>query len=145
MGVRARRRSVLGVSAALLACACGAPTELEPRVRARSTAGVYGPGSLLLIRISNPTGRAIVNDRCAGELEGWTLGGFGGPPPMTVSRFCGTPVPPTRIDVGGTAEDTLQIPPTFVVGQWRVRLDLRDDRGRLLPDGERTTNIFTVK
>ena len=86
-----------------------------------------------------------MNDRCAGELEGWTLGAFGGPPPMTVPRACGAPVPPMRIEGGETAEDTVYLAPTFVLGLWRVQLDLRDEGGRLLPDGERTTNVFRVQ
>ena len=140
-----RAHVVAGVLLACAVLACGGPTELEPRVSALAIGGTYFPGSLVVIRVRNPTDGAVVIDRCAGELQGWTLGDFGGPPAMTVARVCSVPVPALRVEAGGTAEDTLQLGPAFVPGQWRVRLDLRDEQGRLVAEDERTTNVFEVR
>ncbi len=128
----------------VLAASCDEPT-LEPRVSVRATSRIYAPGSPVALQIHNPTDRAVEIDPCAGELHGWPVRGYGGPPAHTIARACVTGAQPLRVEPGDARADTIWLGPLTPPAFYRAVLDVRDEGGRALHADERTSGVFEVK
>ena len=117
----------------------------------------YERNQHVIVTVENGTNHVLYDDHCAGELQG-----FGTSAKWNasdgVSRGCGafTMAPPPGWKMPGWRERSVAIQPdgahvdSFLVGQsaypgtWRVELWLRNERGQLLREDQRISNLFKV-
>lgn len=146
--MRALWRCLLGGSAGLLALGCGGGGRLPGQVSVETDRQRYRAGERVLLRIRNPTGAAVLNDLCEGEVEGlhpergWS-GTLGAARACLFDHQSASAVRP--IPARGVGADTFDLNACAYAGRWRVTLGLRDSAGRPLPPGQRTSNEFVVE
>jgi hypothetical protein len=119
-------------------------------VTTRTDGSEYRPGQVIIVTTVNRSDGVVYDDHCGGEVQGFELLGewnasYG------VGRGC-LDVDPADwrarsipIPRGSLHADTFHVNGLAYTGTWRVRLDLRDAGGELLPDSRSVSNTFHVK
>ena len=126
----------------LLLAACASSV---PIIQVRTDRSWYAWGDRVVVTVTNHTRDTVLNDRCGGEVQDlrdapiWKIN-FG--------RECddfgrGWRARAQVIPPGASGVDTLTAMPADT-GVGRVKLLLRDTRGRELPDTLRVSNTFMV-
>lgn len=147
------RAVLLLLASAALTGLTGCDSLFGPAVRAelRTDHDTYQPGQLVIVSITNKGERTIYNDVCGSGTEGLRSDGQWNLPGGTVRGCFSTGTAPTPSDAwrgrpiepGTTRLDTIGLSMQAVPATWRVSLNLRDHRGRILPEEQRTAR-FTI-
>ncbi len=116
-----------------------------PTIEVRSDRSRYAWGDRVVVTVMNGTRDTVLNDRCGGEVQD-----LGDAPTWKINfmRECddfgrGWRARAQVIPPGAATTDTLTAMPADS-GVGRVKLLLRDTRGRELPEALRVSNIFKV-
>jgi hypothetical protein len=110
----------------------------------------YRPTERVIVTTTNLTGRAVFDDHCGGEVQGFEYlqrwnASYG------MGRGCLSRDPggwrqrSVPIAAGGTHVDTMHINGQAYSGTWRVQLLLLDEAGEPLADAHRVSNTFRVR
>lgn len=138
------RSTVLLLSSTLLmACSASGIQDAEETVRITVTQSTYAPGDELTVKLENVSSRLIHRNTCQLELQRRTEDGNW---VRVAGRTCAPPADNalSAMQPSSIVEDAFQTAASVPLGEYRFRFDLRYSGGRLLPERERVSDVFTI-
>lgn len=139
-----RSTMLLLSSTLVMACSSGGIQDAEDAMRITVAQSIYAPGDLLEVTLVNVSNRLVHRNTCQLELQRRADDGSWA---HVAGRTCAPPADNAfaAVQPGNIFEDALQTAATIPTGDYRFRFDLRYSDGRLLPEADLVSDVFSIE